>query len=37
MDMNFMYANLQVNMYGEGIQGERKKKRTENGGMKIIL
>lgn len=37
MDMNFMYANLQVNMYGEGIPGERKKKRTENGGMKIIF
>lgn len=36
MGMDLMYANLQVNMYGEEIQGEGKRKRAENGGMKII-
>lgn len=31
-----MYADHSVNVYGEGAQCERKRERTENGGMKNI-
>ena len=32
----FVYTDYSVNMYGEGAQCERKRERTENGGMKNI-